>query len=566
MAEEETKPLPLLEELITYKEGEDENVNIIQNEPEQSEPLQQEEDLIDTSYSRKRNFFSFYSKKKNVSERPRGHHGTTKRKEVKNINSNRLGLVHVGWDEEKDKEQLITKPTLEDINEDGSQTFLPKNYVNNSDIVVDTVCFFSYDNNKRRKKLLKKVTIDVPDKKEICYEAEQSSNSNNIDNDDKPYDFVICFIEEIIIEAKRQNSSLYQKKPNVPIPPAFPFKKIEEIDDIIPKKEIKPLDVSIPITKTYNKKNTFNLSQITPEKAAVYSNTEVSTEEEKNKSRDNEMSTTTPIKIVKENTSTRGSNGKTEQQLIDMLTPNNEKQKYNTKMAVSNKGYNYSSIRNTESSNKRQIIDDEEDWDIDIKSKILNKKVNESKKAKDRYVLVSGSKNKIKIEKVNPNKPSTVLFHNISDSDTLNRLKNAKANYMKNNQVKTYKKIIRSLVDELLKPKSNTKTRMFEIMPTLINLKEKIDFLVSNEKKIPPKKCVFPKLKSYLFLLKQLKLTPQTIYGEKIIENTFENDIDDIIDSKKFVYDYFDDYPKAKLFLHYLVIRIDYLYEESRSK
>ena len=169
MAEEETKPLPLLEELITYKEAEDENVNIIQNEPEQSEPLQQEEDLIDTSYSRKRNFFSFYSKK-NVSERPRGHHGTTKRKEVKNINSNRLGLVHVGWDEEKDKEQLITKPTLEDINEDGSQTFLPKNYVNNSDIVVDTVCFFSYDNNKRRKKLLKKVTIDVPDKKEICYD------------------------------------------------------------------------------------------------------------------------------------------------------------------------------------------------------------------------------------------------------------------------------------------------------------------------------------------------------------------------------------------------------------
>ena len=202
MADEETKPLPLLEELITYKEGEDEKVNIIQNEPEQSEPLQQEEDLIDTSYSRKRNFFSFYSKKQNVSERPRGHHGTTKRKEVKNINSNRLGLVHVGWDEEKDKEQLITKPILEDINEDGSQTFLPKNYVNNSDIVVDTVCFFSYDNNKRRKKFLKKVTIDIPDKKQICYEAEQSSNSNNIDSDDKPYDFVICFIEEIIIEAK----------------------------------------------------------------------------------------------------------------------------------------------------------------------------------------------------------------------------------------------------------------------------------------------------------------------------------------------------------------------------
>ena len=61
MADEETKPFPLLEELITYKEGEDEKVNIIQNEPEKSEPLQQEEDLIDTSYSRKRNFFSFYS-------------------------------------------------------------------------------------------------------------------------------------------------------------------------------------------------------------------------------------------------------------------------------------------------------------------------------------------------------------------------------------------------------------------------------------------------------------------------------------------------------------------------
>ena len=103
-------------------------------------------------------------------------------------------------------------------------------------------------------------------------------------------------------------------------------------------------------------------------------------------------------------------------------------------------------------------------------------------------------------------------------------------------------------------------------MPTLINLKEKIDFLVSNEKKIPPKKVMFPKLKSYLFLLKQLRLPPQTIYGEKIIEDSFENDIDEIIDSKKFVYDYFDDYPKAKLFLHYLVIRIDYLYEESRSK
>ena len=560
MAEEDAKPLPLFQNLITYKEGEDDNINITPNEPEQSEPLLQEEDLIDTSYSRKRNFFSFYSKKKNVTDRPRGHHGTTIRKEVKNINSNRLGLVHVGWDEEKDKEQLITKPTLEDINEDGSQTFRPKNYINNRDIVVDTVCFFSYDNNKRRKKLLKKVTIDIPDKKEICYEGEAK------DNDDKPYDFVICFIEEIIIEAKRQNNLLNNNKPSVPIPPAFPFKKIDEIEDIIPKKELKPLNVSIPIAKTFNKKHTFNLNEITPEKTAVYSNTEVSTEEEKNKSKDNEYSTTTPIKVVKENTSTRGSNGKTEQKLIDMLTPNN-KTKYDNISSARNKSSNYSSIQNTESSNKKKTIDSDEDWDIDIKSKILNKKaLNESKKTKDRYILVSGSKNQIKIEKANNNKPSTVLFHNISDSDTLNRLKNAKANYMKNNQVKTYKKIIRSLVDELIKPKSPSKTRMFDIMPTLINLKQKIDFLVSNEQKIPPKKVLFPKLKSYLFLLKQLRLTPHIIYGEKIIESSFENDIDDIKDSKQYIYNFFDDYPKAKLFLHYLVIRIDYLYEESRSK
>ena len=154
----------------------------------------------------------------------------------------------------------------------------------------------------------------------------------------------------------------------------------------------------------------------------------------------------------------------------------------------------------------------------------------------------------------------------------------AKKNYLKQNQVVTYKKMIKDLLDELIKPippKQNSPnkkgTRIYDIMPTLLILKQKIEFLCSNElkpNKIENTKKNY-KLKSYLFLVREFGLNAQTIFNEKINENNFENDFDDnniIVDKKKFIYKYFEDYPKSKTFLHFLVNRINDIYEENEKR
>ena len=576
---EDSKYLPMLIDLVTYKENEE----IVYPEMKMPPEPELEEAPVDSSYSRKRNFFSFYSKKQQATEKLRSNHCQLKKNNNKvfNINTNRLGLVHVGWDGNvgnATKEELIVKPKLEDISEDGACNFVPKNYNNNNDIVEEIVATISFVSvNKKLKKLKKKVTIELPSKEEI----DINRNEVNNDNSNNTSKLVVCFIEEIIIEAKRQNYSLYS---NIPMAPSFPFQKISEQKSNI---QIQPLQVQIPKEKENSNydKNTFDLHSITPEKTGNFSNVEISPEKNKNQEIKQELLSENNGKVSNNNTP-RGSNGKSDQKRMDGFSDfENISQKNGLKTITFNSENPFPNLTDeTETmkttlmncTNDEQNNNNSDDWVIDVKSKILRKKNNQSRKCNDRYVIVNNN-NKISIEKVSKNNKA-LLYNSISDSDTLNKLTMAKKNYLKQNQVVTYKKMIKDLLDELIKPippKQNSPnkkgTRIYDIMPTLLILKQKIEFLCSNElkpNKIENTKKNY-KLKSYLFLVREFGLNAQTIFNEKINENNFENDFDDNknkVKKKKFIYKYFEDYPKSKTFLHFLVNRINDIYEENEKR
>lgn len=577
---EDSKYLPMLIDLVTYKENEE----IVYPEIKMPPEPELEEAPVDSSYSRKRNFFSFYSKKQPATEKPRSNHCQLKKNNNKvfNINTNRLGLVHVGWDGNvgnATKEELIVKPKLEDISEDGACNFVPKNYNNNNDIVEEIVATISFVSvNKKLKKLKKKVTIELPSKEEI----DINRNEVNNDNSNNTSKLVVCFIEEIIIEAKRQNYSLYS---NIPIAPSFPFQKICEQKSNI---QTQPLQVQIPKEKENSNydKNTFDLHSITPEKTGNFSNVEISPEKNKNQEIKQELLSENNEKVSNNNTP-RGSNGKSDQKRMDGFSDfENISQKNGLKTITFNSENPFPNLTDETETMKTTLINctndeqnnnnNSDDWVIDVKSKILRKKNNQSRKCNDRYVIVNNN-NKISIEKVSKNNKA-LLYNSISDSDTLNKLTMAKKNYLKQNQVVTYKKMIKDLLDELIKPippKQNSPnkkgTRIYDIMPTLLILKQKIEFLCSNDlkpNKIENTKKNY-KLKSYLFLVREFGLNAQTIFNEKINENNFENDFDDnniIVDKKKFIYKYFEDYPKSKTFLHFLVNRINDIYEENEKR
>ena len=573
---EDSKYLPMLIDLVTYKENEE----IVYPEIKMPPEPDLEEAPVDSSYSRKRNFFSFYSKKQPATEKPRSNHCQFKKNNNKvfNINTNRLGLVHVGWDGNvgnTTKEELIVKPKLEDISEDGACNFVPKNYKNNNDIVEEIVATISFVSvNKKLKKLKKKVTIELPSKEEIDIDRNEVNN----DNSKNTSKLVVCFIEEIIIEAKRQNYSLYS---NIPIAPSFPFQKISEQKSNF---QTQPLQVQIPKKKenTNYDKNTFDLHSITPEKTGNFSNVEISPEKNNKQEIKQELLSENNGKVSNNNTP-RGSNGKSDQKRIDGFSDfENISQKNGLKTITFNSENPFPNLTDETETMKTTLMncindeqnnDNSDDWVIDVKSKILRKKNNQSRKCNNRYVIVNNN-NKISIEKVSKNNKA-LLYNSISDSDTLNKLTMAKKNYLKQNQVVTYKKMIKDLLDELIKPpKQNSLnkkgTRIYDIMPTLLILKQKIEFLCSNDlkpNKIENTKKNY-KLKSYLFLVREFGLNAQTIFDEKINENNFENDFDDdiiIVDKKKFIYKYFEDYPKSKTFLHFLVNRINDIYEENEK-
>ena len=573
---EDSKYLPMLIDLVTYKENEE----IVYPEIKMPPEPDLEEAPVDSSYSRKRNFFSFYSKKQPATDKPRSNHCQFKKNNNKvfNINTNRLGLVHVGWDGNvgnTTKEELIVKPKLEDISEDGACNFVPKNYKNNNDIVEEIVATISFVSvNKKLKKLKKKVTIELPSKEEIDIDRNEVNN----DNSKNTSKLVVCFIEEIIIEAKRQNYSLYS---NIPIAPSFPFQKISEQKSNF---QTQPLQVQIPKKKenTNYDKNTFDLHSITPEKTGNFSNVEISPEKNNKQEIKQELLSENNGKVSNNNTP-RGSNGKSDQKRIDGFSDfENISQKNGLKTITFNSENPFPNLTDETETMKTTLMncindeqnnDNSDDWVIDVKSKILRKKNNQSRKCNNRYVIVNNN-NKISIEKVSKNNKA-LLYNSISDSDTLNKLTMAKKNYLKQNQVVTYKKMIKDLLDELIKPpKQNSLnkkgTRIYDIMPTLLILKQKIEFLCSNDlkpNKIENTKKNY-KLKSYLFLVREFGLNAQTIFDEKINENNFENDFDDdiiIVDKKKFIYKYFEDYPKSKTFLHFLVNRINDIYEENEK-
>lgn len=574
---EDSKNLPMLADLVTYKENE----KIVYPDIKMPPEPELEEAPVDSSYSRKRNFFSFYSKKQPGPEKRKGNHGQTmnNNNKVFNINTNRLGLVHVGWDGNAGgttKEELIVKPKLEDISEDGTCSFVPKNYINNNDIAEEIVVTISLEPLKKKiQKLKKKVTIELPSKEENNIDR----NEINQDNSKNISKLVVCFIEEIIIEAKRQNYSLYS---NIPMAPSFPFQKIIEQKSVY---QTQPLHIQIPKENenTDHHKNTFDLHSITPEKTGDFSNVEISPKQAKiQESVQSEKNGKEP-----NNNIPRGSNGKSEQKKTDGFSGNEGITEKNGLKPITfdcenpfpNLNDDPETMKTTlmNCSNDEQNNDNIDDWVIDVKSKILQKKNN--RKSNDRYIIVN-NKNKISIEKVSKSdKP--LLYNSISDSDTLNKLTTAKKNYLKQNQVVTYKKMIKDLLDELMKPKATKKkppikkgTRIYDIMPTLLILKQKIDFLCSNDLKTANKLENTNKnyrLKSYLFLVREFGLNEKTIFNEKINENTFENDLEVnenniIVDKKKIIYKYFEDYSKSKTFLHFLVNRINDIYEENERR
>ena len=194
----------------------------------------------------------------------------------------------------------------------------------------------------------------------------------------------------------------------------------------------------------------------------------------------------------------------------------------------------------------------------------------------EQYAIVKNGKKgkKYSVEKISIKDTKKKLIYNtISDSATIDQLNKAKTNFNRVHQITTYKKLIQNLLDQLMKSPSAKKKgrREYEIMPSLLILKEKIDFL-SQDKPIKYDEDELQKTKMYLFIIDSFYLDPNLIYEEnELNEKDFVDDTDfvtkptSLTEKKKIIYRFFENYSKAKIFLNQLCKRIDFIFEKEKE-
>ena len=588
----------ILEKNSEESDNDESKDSIDNNEPDQKLEAERQNYLNNPeSFRRKRDFFSFYSKKRNSEIIPQktvfnrrtnrlASHVIAQKPEFKRFSKFELKPRGFGVNKIKERIEFFEKKNLEEKYKTLNLTHYQKTYYDNNELrkfdnnlfKIENIQSISVSNNKisERKKSYniseQDVSNDTNNKnnkvspKKIGYNIFEKNLSNDTENKNKKY------ISEQNFSSVSDNKNIKdsQNKINYNISEQhFSFDSNNK-----KKEEKKQSDNKLNLNLIVDYSKILKSSKITKKEKELDLFMSKNVDNEKKSNKNNEE--------IDNSDDSDDSSCSSKGEVSTNLSHGLDKPLFLHNRQKSDLCY-YKDIINKISTPESNFLSNNKDDSNIYQSKGSSKN--------NKYILVNKNDNKISLEKQTKfkNGIKKVLYENISDNMTLQKLDNAKFKLNQANNNKNNKRQIFDMLELIVLDNNNKSTidskkinnlydrkkliRAFEILPQLSIINQKIKAYlqnINNSTDINKEKFNEKEIKhtvSSIYLLECIGLEPIILFNgkAKIGKVKFINDLDGDIqlsginNKKKYIKNYFQNLYKANFFLEILISNISKL-------